>query len=78
MWVNDGPLSAETPVHRPDDIVTPAQLALHSQLRRGGQWAHGAVACSEWVGVLEAASLRSTVVYSVHEGADTRETGDFG
>ena len=42
----------------------------------GTQWTYGAVACSEWTGVrlvdvLKAAGVKSGVVYTAHEGADT-------
>ena len=47
----------------------------------GTQWTYGAVACSEWTGVrlsdvLEAAELKSGIVYTAHEGADTHPSGD--
>jgi len=47
----------------------------------GTQWTYGAVACSEWTGVrlsdvLEAAGLKSGIVYTAHEGADTHPSGD--
>ena len=46
----------------------------------GAQWTYGAVACSEWTGVrladvLKAAGLKSDVVYTAHEGADTHPSG---
>ena len=46
----------------------------------GAQWTYGAVACSEWTGVrladvLKAAGLKSGVVYTAHEGADTHPSG---
>lgn len=49
----------------------------------GAQWTYGAVACAEWTGVrladvLRAAGLRSGVVYTAHEGADTRLSGEPG
>ena len=49
----------------------------------GNQWTYGAVACSEWTGVrlkdvLEAAGVKSGVVYTAHEGADTHLSGDPG
>ena len=42
----------------------------------GAQWTYGAIACSEWTGVrladvLKAAGMKSGVVYTAHEGADT-------
>lgn len=47
----------------------------------GGQWTYGAVACSEWTGVrladvLKAAGVRSSAVYTGHEGADMHLSGD--
>ena len=47
----------------------------------GNQWTYGAVACSEWTGVrladvLKAAGVKSNVVYTAHEGADTHLSGD--
>ncbi|MBK0399585.1 sulfite oxidase [Limibaculum sp. M0105] len=47
----------------------------------GNQWTYGAVACSNWTGVrlkdvLEAAGVKSGVVYTAHEGADTHLSGD--
>ena len=46
----------------------------------GAQWTYGAVACSEWTGVrladvLKAAGVKSGVVYTAHEGADTHPSG---
>ena len=46
----------------------------------GAQWTYGAIACSEWTGVrladvLKAAGLKSGVVYTAHEGADTHPSG---
>ncbi|WP_419903250.1 molybdopterin-dependent oxidoreductase [Kiloniella sp.] len=48
---------------------------------KGNQWSLGAVACSEWTGVrlkdvLEAAGVKSNVVYTAHEGADSHLSGD--
>lgn len=50
---------------------------------RGNQWTLGAVACSEWTGVrladvLKAAGVKSNVVYTAHEGADTHLSGTEG
>ena len=47
----------------------------------GAQWTYGAVACSEWTGVrladvLEAAGVKSDVVYTAHEGADAHPSGE--
>ena len=47
----------------------------------GAQWTYGAIACSEWTGVrladvLKAAGVKSTVVYTAHEGADTHPSGE--
>lgn len=47
----------------------------------GGQWSYGAVACAEWTGVrlgdvLKAAGVKSSAVYTGHEGADTHLSGD--
>ena len=49
----------------------------------GAQWTYGAVACSEWTGVrladvLMAAGVKSDVVYTAHEGADTHPSGEPG
>ncbi len=49
----------------------------------GAQWTHGAVACAEWTGVrladlLKAAGVKSGVVYTAHEGADTHPSGEPG
>ena len=46
----------------------------------GAQWTYGAVGCSEWTGVrladvLKAAGVKSDVVYTAHEGADTHPSG---
>ena len=46
----------------------------------GAQWTYGAVACAEWTGVrladvLKAAGVKSGVVYTAHEGADTHPAG---
>ena len=46
----------------------------------GAQWTWGAVACAEWTGVrladvLRAAGVKSGVVYTAHEGADTHPSG---
>ncbi|SDH92270.1 sulfite oxidase [Lutimaribacter saemankumensis] len=47
----------------------------------GNQWTYGAVACSEWTGVmlrdvLEAAGVQDSVVYTGHYGADAHLSGD--
>lgn len=47
----------------------------------GGQWTYGAVGCSEWTGVrlvdvLKAAGVKSSAVYTGHEGADVHLSGD--
>ena len=49
----------------------------------GAQWTYGAVACAEWTGirladVLKAAGVKSSVVYTAHEGADTHPSGEPG
>ena len=49
----------------------------------GCQWSLGAVACSEWTGVrladiLQFCRVRRDAVYTAHEGADTRLTGEKG
>ena len=49
----------------------------------GARWTYGAVACSEWTGVrladvLRAAGVKSNVVYTAHEGADTHPSGAAG
>ncbi len=49
----------------------------------GAQWTYGAVACAEWTGVrladlLKAAGVKSGVVYTAHEGADTHPSGEPG
>ena len=49
----------------------------------GTQWTYGAVACSEWTGVrladvLQAAGVKSGVVYTAHESADTHLSGAAG
>ena len=49
----------------------------------GAQWTYGAVACAEWTGVrladvLKAAGVKSGVVYTAHEGADTHPSGEAG
>ena len=49
----------------------------------GAQWTYGAVACAEWTGVrladlLKAAGVKSGVVYTAHEGADTHPSGESG
>ncbi|MDX1737029.1 MAG: sulfite oxidase [Alphaproteobacteria bacterium] len=48
---------------------------------KGNQWTYGAVACSEWTGVklkdvLNAAGVKSNVVYTAHEGADIHLSGN--
>ncbi|GAB5469961.1 MAG: molybdopterin-dependent oxidoreductase [Rhodospirillales bacterium] len=48
---------------------------------RGNQWSTGAVGCSNWTGVrlkdvLAKAGVKSNVVYTAHEGADTHLSGD--
>ena len=50
---------------------------------KGAQWTYGAVGCSRWTGVrledvLAAAGVRSDVVYTAHEGADTHLSGEPG
>ncbi|MFQ5775562.1 MAG: sulfite oxidase [Kiloniellaceae bacterium] len=50
---------------------------------RGNQWTVGAVACAEWTGVrladvLKAAGVKQNVVYTAHEGADTKVSGKPG
>ena len=50
---------------------------------KGDQWTYGAVGCSEWTGVrladvLKAAGVRTNVVYTAHEGADTHLSGEPG
>ena len=50
---------------------------------KGAQWTYGAVGCSKWTGVrledvLAAAGVRSNVVYTAHEGADTHLSGEPG
>lgn len=47
----------------------------------GNQWTYGAVACSEWTGVrlsdvLNAAGVKSNVIYTAHVGADSHLSGD--
>jgi len=47
----------------------------------GNQWTVGAVACSNWTGVrlkdvLNAAGVKSNVVYTAHVGADSHLSGD--
>jgi DMSO/TMAO reductase YedYZ molybdopterin-dependent catalytic subunit len=47
----------------------------------GGQWTYGAVGCSRWTGVrladvLKAAGVKSSAVYTGHEGADLHLSGD--
>ncbi|MBC6405581.1 MAG: sulfite oxidase [Rhodospirillales bacterium] len=49
---------------------------------KGNQWTSGAVACSNWTGVrlkdvLTKAGIKSTVVYTAHEGADVHLSGDL-
>jgi DMSO/TMAO reductase YedYZ molybdopterin-dependent catalytic subunit len=50
---------------------------------RGNQWTLGAVACSEWTGVrladvLKAAGVKTNVIYTAHEGADSHLSGKPG
>jgi DMSO/TMAO reductase YedYZ molybdopterin-dependent catalytic subunit len=50
---------------------------------KGNQWSYGAVACSEWTGVrlrdvLQAAGVKSNVVYTAHVGADSHLSGEEG
>ena len=50
---------------------------------KGNQWSTGAVACSKWKGVrladvLKAAGVKSNVIYTAHEGADTHLSGKEG
>ncbi|MDE0226221.1 MAG: sulfite oxidase [Gammaproteobacteria bacterium] len=50
---------------------------------RGNQWTYGAVGCAEWTGVrladvLEAAGVKSTAIYTAHEGADRHLSGTPG
>ncbi len=50
---------------------------------KGNQWTYGAVACSEWTGVrfrdvLNAAGVKSNVIYTAHEGADSHLSGEPG
>ena len=50
---------------------------------KGNQWTLGAVACSEWTGVLlkdvlNAAGVKPEVVYTAHVGADTHLSGKEG
>ena len=50
---------------------------------QGQQWTYGAVACSMWTGVrlsdvLRAAGVKSSAVYTAHEGADTHLSGREG
>lgn len=49
----------------------------------GNQWTLGAVGCAAWTGVrlkdvLEAAGVKSSVVYTAHEGADAHLSGKEG
>ena len=50
---------------------------------KGNQWTLGAVGCAEWTGVrladvLNAVGVKSNVVYTAHEGADTHLSGKEG
>ncbi|MCY3820192.1 MAG: sulfite oxidase [Gammaproteobacteria bacterium] len=50
---------------------------------RGNQWTYGAVGCAEWTGVrladvLEAAGVKSSAIYTAHEGADRHLSGTPG
>ena len=50
---------------------------------RGNQWTYGAVGCAEWTGirladVLEAAGVKSSAIYTAHEGADRHLSGVSG
>ncbi len=50
---------------------------------KGNQWSTGAIACSKWKGVrladvLKAAGVKSSVVYTAHEGADAHLSGKEG
>ncbi len=47
---------------------------------RGNQWTYGAVGCAEWTGVrladvLKAAGVKSSAIYTAHEGADRHLSG---
>ena len=50
---------------------------------RGNQWTYGAVGCAEWTGVrladvLKAAGVKSSAIYTAHEGADRHLSGVTG